>query len=51
MIEHEINEHTGHRNIKPDRHRPAAEAAMLVPAALKNRDEGNDYQRQGDESE
>src|SRR6266704_4564466 len=51
MVEHEINEHAGDRNIEPDRHRPTAEPAMSIPAALKNGHESYDHQRQGDERE
>src|SRR5216684_5546409 len=51
MVEREINEHASDRNIEPDRHRPTAEPAMSIPAALKNGHESYDHQRQGDERE
>ena len=51
MVKHEINEHAGDRNIEPDRHRPTPEPAMSIPAALENRNERHDHQRQGDEGE
>lgn len=50
-IEHEIDNHTGHRNVQPDRHRPAAKTAMSIPSASKGRNESDDYKWQGDESE
>ena len=49
LVKHQINQHTGQRYVKPDWHCPAAEAAMSIPATLENRDERNDYQRQGNE--
>src|SRR5260370_9142440 len=51
MVEHEINEDAGDRNIEPDRHRPPAEPAMSIPAALENWHQRHDHQRQGDERE
>ena len=48
MVEDEINENAGNRDVKPDRHRPTAETSMSIPAALKNWDEGDDDQRQCD---
>src|SRR6184192_410318 len=46
MVEDEINENTGDRDVEPDRHRPTPEAPMSIPAALKNRDKRDDDQRQ-----
>src|SRR2546421_11723378 len=51
MVEDEINENAGNRDVKPDRHRPTAETSMSIPAALKNWDEGDDDQRQCDKRE
>src|SRR5438445_3213775 len=51
MVEDEISENTGNRDIQPGRHRPAAETSMSIPAALENRDECNDDQRQCDKRE
>jgi len=51
MVEHEINQDPGDRHIKPDRHCPAADSTMAVPAALENRHQSNDHQRQCDQSE
>src|SRR6476620_4019960 len=44
LIKHQINEHAGDGNVKPNRHRPFGDPAMLVPAALKNRNQGENDQ-------
>jgi len=51
LIKHQINEHAGDGNVKPNRHRPFGDPAMLVPAALKNRNQGENDQRKGGEGE
>ena len=51
MVEKKVNDHTGHGDVKPDRHRPAPEAAMSVPVPLKHRNERHDHERECDESQ
>ena len=51
MIKHQVNEHAGDGNVKPDRHRPFGDPAVLVPAALKDRNQGENDERQGGEGE
>src|ERR1700731_665198 len=51
MVEDEVNEDAGDRDIEPDRHRPTADPAVSIPAALKSRYERDDYQRQRDKRE
>src|SRR5258708_37069075 len=48
VVEDEINEHAGDRNIKPDRHRPAPKPAMSIPPAPEHRHQRHDHTRQGD---
>src|SRR6185436_13229618 len=35
VIQHHVNKDSGHGNVQPDRHGPAAEPAMTIPAPLK----------------
>src|SRR6266446_1871265 len=51
MVEDEINEHAGDRNIKPDRHCPAPKPAMAIPSAPEHWHQRNDHQRQRDKRE
>ena len=51
MIEHQINEHAGDANVKPDRHCPLRDAAVFIPPPSKNRDEREDDEREHDKSE
>ncbi|MEY2481388.1 MAG: hypothetical protein QOI04_2315 [Verrucomicrobiota bacterium] len=46
FVEHQIHEHSGNGNIKPDRHRPSPDPAMSIPAAPKSRHERDDHKRQ-----
>src|SRR4030095_13248985 len=43
MVKNEVNEDACDRDVKPDRHRPTSKAAVLVPPALKNRNEGDNH--------
>ena len=51
MIEHQINQNASDRDVKPDRHGPAPDPSMAVPAPSKCRDQGKHNQGQGDERE
>ncbi len=51
MVQHEINQDAGDGHIKPDRHRPAADSTMAVPAAPENWYQCHDHQRQCHEGE
>ena len=51
MIKHQINEHAGDRDVKPDRHRPFCDPPMFVPAALEDRNEGENDERKRDKGE
>ena len=51
MIKRHVNENSSDRDVKPDRHGPAPNAAMSIPPALENRNERDDDQRQSDERE
>src|SRR6202140_4229743 len=51
FVDHQVDEHAGDGNIKPDRHRPARDPPMAVPAPPKNGNEREDDERQCDERE
>src|SRR5437588_12542679 len=51
FVEHQVNEHAGDRNVKPDRHRPARDPSVPVPAPPEHRHERDDHERQRDERE
>src|SRR5438477_9219971 len=51
MVENQINQDASDGDVEPDWHRPAADASMPIPAALKNRHQRYDHERQGDECE
>src|SRR5438105_15938776 len=51
LIKHQINEHAGDRDVKPDRHRPFCDPPMFVPAALEDRNEGENDERKRDKGE
>ena len=46
LVEHQIHEHACDRDIKPDRDRPARDPRVPVPSATKDRNEGQNDQRQ-----
>ena len=47
FVKHQIHEHPGDRHVKPDWDRPASNPPVPVPSATKNRNEGENHQRQG----
>src|SRR5436309_909218 len=51
FIEHQVDDNPRHRDVEPDRHGPASDAAVTVPAAAKDRDQRGHDQRKSDESE
>ena len=46
FIEHQINEHTGDRDIEPNRHCPFGDAPMPIPTAAEHRNKGEDDERE-----
>ena len=46
FVKHQVNEHAGDRNVKPDRHGPLPDATMFIPAFPERRHERDDDQRQ-----
>jgi len=46
FVEHQIHEHSGDRDIKPDGYCPARDSRVPVPSATKNRNERENHQRQ-----
>ena len=51
VIQHQINKNPRHRNIEPDRHRPASQSAVSIPSALKHRNKSQNHQWQRDKRE
>src|SRR6266404_2215859 len=46
FVEHQINEHTGDGDVKPDRHCPFGDAPMPIPTSAEHRNEGEDDERE-----
>ena len=47
LVEHQIDEHPGDRDIEPDRDGPARDPCVPVPSTTKNRNERQNHERQG----